>query len=658
MALHRRLLQDIAELQANPYPNIVLCVQDNDLQSACLLLTPLGKGPLHLTISFGPDYPLRAPRVSIESQINHPNVYNSYICASILNTTEGYTPGYTLKGIAIQLLSFFSSERIEQEGGRYSVDLAEYGQERRRYPSYGSGVATELAYRCAQCGFGGAKFDEELVIVGQKVLPNPFAKRRDVHPQSSDAENSLRLGCVLGTNDQDSMEIDGVDQQTPEQRSRLLERILAVPDELLMLILDELDTRDLLAAAKVCSKIGEFMNSYDCIRMRELQCFCLKESFLNAKLGVGVHIARRGRLGTFESEFDLLSQEAFNKFHVRRSIQGLGFEYWLPLPISRRHWRSLRADIDTSLEQLARAAAISEGSDPRTKVIYSFMNDVVVKFSREAESQWGDGPKSTLTHASEKAVESYFGLFHLLLCLATEKPLIVRDANRLLLRFKQGHTSKTACPSLGQLLVAVLISNQGLTEELAMAIIKEAILRNVVWMLDCKGAGMAELSYIEPSAVSDYRLQRTFEASKISYRLLMFLALFYRTARIPGKSIADLRDDMFDMHSAPPHGTAETMAQKIRQIRTVNSFPDFFKAMGLTSKTIPEKAQFCAFLKRTVEESVKVGYSCQPITQAKALAIRMVRDPGVEVKEGIPSDAAPPKQGISFFPSKGGKGRR
>lgn len=192
-----------------------------------------------------------------------------------------------------------------------------------------------------------------------------------------------------------------------------------------------------------------------------------------------------------------------------------------------------------------------------------------------------------------------------------------------------------------------------------MAIINEAILRNVVWMLDCKGAGMAELSYIEPSEVSDYRLQRTFEASKVSYRLLMFLALFYKTARIPGESIADICEGMFDMHGAPPRGTAEKMAQDIRRIRTVNSFPEFFKSMGFTDKTIPRKAQFCTFLKETIDMSVKLGYSRQALSQAKALAIRRFLEPEVEVKEGLQLNAvAPQKVRISFFPvTKAGIGR-
>lgn len=148
MALHQRLLQDIAELQANPYPNIELCVQD-DLQQACLLLTPSGNVPLHLTVTFGPDYPLKAPKVTIESQIYHPNVFGSYICASILNTEEGYTPAYTLKGIAIQLLSFFSSERIEQTGGLTKVNVDDFGHKMREV--YGEKVSSHC---CGRCGFG------------------------------------------------------------------------------------------------------------------------------------------------------------------------------------------------------------------------------------------------------------------------------------------------------------------------------------------------------------------------------------------------------------------------------------------------------------------------------------------------------------------------
>ena len=111
----RRLLQDIEELQNKPYPNITLHIDDNSISTACLVLSVDGYGPMHCTIDFGPDYPLAPPKIRMDSKVTHPNIKEAgHICASILDTEMDYTPAYTLKGIAIQLLSFFSSDRIQQ----------------------------------------------------------------------------------------------------------------------------------------------------------------------------------------------------------------------------------------------------------------------------------------------------------------------------------------------------------------------------------------------------------------------------------------------------------------------------------------------------------------------------------------------------------------
>ena len=145
MALHQRLLRDIAELQAKPYPNISLFPSE-DVTKACLILRPNGAHPLHLSVAFGAQYPLNAPTVTIQSRLDHPNIFGSYICASILNTTEGYTSAYTLKGIAIQLLSFFGSDKLEQADGDRVADLTRY----RRYHDRN----TWAEYLCSKCGFG------------------------------------------------------------------------------------------------------------------------------------------------------------------------------------------------------------------------------------------------------------------------------------------------------------------------------------------------------------------------------------------------------------------------------------------------------------------------------------------------------------------------
>ena len=714
MALRKRLLQDIAELQSDPYPNIFMCTHEDLIHQACLILTPLGKEPLHLTIEFGEDYPLKAPKVTIQTWIEHPNVFGDYICASILNTTEGYTPAYTLKSIALQLLSFFSSDSIEQIGGGYSIRLDEYRQNSSRSSRYG----TKNSFECIKCGFGGKQtVYPGMVRVGFKLIPDPFQhQRQSVKPTDS--------GQIYSANGQSEMQLDkpsddfggyfrsssfspvfsdelhnhdfttsrwvakpkpahgenveplskriklimkptiaaasrdqyGPDNEIkarPQKQPHLIDLMLALPDELFVLILEELDTRDLVAVAKVEPRIGEFMNSYDTIRMRELQCFCFKKSFLDAKLGVGVHVSRQRKPGTFESEFDLLSQAAFGQFQVRQSIQGLRFEHWLPLPLSHRHWRSVSATVRSSLANLAKAADINDSRNCNIEVIYSFMNNIVVKLSEEAEKSWVD-IKSTLTHASEKAIESYFSIFHLLLCLATENQEIFRDVNRRLQRFLAGHTSKDACPNLGFLLVAALISDQGLSQDLTFAIIREAIVRNVVWMLDKKGKGMAELSYMEPSTTSEYRLRYTFEASRTSYRILMFQALFSRNARTdPNTSISTIRDELFDRHGAPPKGAATTMAAEVRNIRSVNSWLQFFKVMGIDN--MPSDEDFCAFLKSSIGESVKKGYSVQALTQGQALAVRKAKEPTVEVAQGVTLNHRVPS--VSFFPGKQGKGR-
>jgi hypothetical protein len=210
------------------------------------------------------------------------------------------------------------------------------------------------------------------------------------------------------------------------------------------------------------------------------------------------------------------------------------------------------------------------------------MNDVVVKLSTKAaapikSANSHEQPESTLKHASEKAIESYYHLFHLLLCIASEDKSVVSMVNRVLDRFLKGHNNKDAVPSLGHLLIMVLISDFDMDEALTMAIIKETIIRNVVWMLDKKGAGLAELSYMEVDKVSAYRLNKTFEASKTSYHLLMFFNLFRNTVNrgtgAERKSVETLRDEIFDVHGAPPRGAATKLVQDVKQLQDVNDSP-------------------------------------------------------------------------------------
>ncbi|KAF2845216.1 hypothetical protein T440DRAFT_493570 [Plenodomus tracheiphilus IPT5] len=572
-SLRRRLLSDIAEIQQDPYPNVHLHFDDTDIYQACLILKPDNEAPLHLSIRIPDSYPLVAPHVDIQSSIVHPNVFGSYICATILNNVEDWTPAYTLRGIVIQLLSFFCSESLEQDHGGTAVNIADYRRRVREHES-------TTTYICSKCGF-----DDEW----------------------EPAHSRLSATAVIS--------------EPPLKLSGLFE----LPDEVVLLLLAQMPTPDIMALANAMPTIKTMVYSYDLVRIRELQCFCLKRSFHDVKLGIGIAV-QGGRKPVFRSEFDLLSQEAFFQHNVHKSIQGVHFDKWLPLPLSRRHWNRVKGTAMACLESMERCAGVPRTPAGHAEILYHFMNTVVVQFSAEAEKGFDrPGSRSTLSHASEKAVEAYFTLFHLLLCLATENADITASANRIIARFRAGPRTKEEFPDLGHVLVAALISDSGLTEDLTVHMIKEAILRNVVWMLDTKGAGMAELAYLEPSAVSEYRLCMTFRASPTSYRLLMFLKLFSSAVRPPNRTLPDLCDKLFDTHGAPPPGTAASMAQRIREIRHINSFPGFLGAMGI--KCIPSKSEFTAFLRRTITDSAKAGYSRTPLTPAQLYMIRKAREP-------------------------------
>jgi len=103
------------------------------------------------------------------------------------------------------------------------------------------------------------------------------------------------------------------------------------------------------------------------------------------------------------------------------------------------------------------------------------MNDIVVRLPQATEEMEQPSSrerryfgianmetKSTLLHASEKAIESYFHLYHLLLCLAVKDPSIVTGANETIKRFVAGQRDKKTVPNLGHLLIMLLISDVGL----------------------------------------------------------------------------------------------------------------------------------------------------------------------------------------------------
>jgi ubiquitin-protein ligase len=647
MDLHRRFLRDLAEIQRHPYPNIEFKSRD-EVRKACLILRPLGQDPLHFTITFNADYPLNAPAVRIDTSILHPNIFGGYICASILNTAEGWTPAYTVKGIAIQLLSFFSSDNLEQVTGGVE-NLNSYRDENGRWRNTGHG------FNCASCGYSNEG--------PGSILSTTY---------------SLNLGSLLG----DAME--GFDSaqasQQPEESQNVVNgakdvdectNIGDLPNETLVRICDHLESETLLVFARAWNRIGGasgLVTQFNLLRNREMQCFVLKKGFGETNLGVGVHVQSLGRQSRLSSEFDLLSMEAYDHHRIRKSVQGLRFEHFLPLAISRRHYQQNQDAVRDRLNILGVAVGLKNGK-PVSDIIISFMNDIVVKLCDLA----GDASsKSALGRASERAVESYYHLFHLLLCLATENDDIVRSINRKLAGALNGDTGKNIIPNLGHLLIGAIISDVPMTETLLKKIVKETITRNVVWMLDGgKGQDRMELAYLEKNPVSNYRLRQTFDASRTSYTLLMFQNTFRqiinRGSGANMKSIKQMREELFDAHGAPPIGTARRLSARVGQLQAISNFPDFLNVMGIQ---MPTASFFTGLLRGCIIDSVKKGYSIWGVSQRTAYAQRKILDPEVQERGNnewpVETGKRPPPGPdfvTSFFPNTrnhgtGGSGGR
>lgn len=463
MALRQRLLRDLKEFQAKPYPNIILIPRETDITNACLILIPESADPIHITVDLPYDWPLSPPKIRCDSSVHHPNVFGGYICASVLKKGEGYTSAYALKGVAIQILSFFSSESLEQDlGGR--INLKSYGG------TYGH-------FRCMQCNFGTGNHHDPILQAS-----------RSTRVQRQSVPSTAEQLCVAIANTAIAPVVPAHVPNHAVPSRRTTEKTLAhLPNELLAQVCAHLDDEDLINFAKSWDRIGGstgVVSAFNVLRNRELLCFVLKEDFNVTKLGIGVAVKRQGRKGFLESEFELLSLQAFSEFKVRKSIHGIHFTRWLPVALSARHYMAVKEELAGRLMALSDVANLQVRAP--AEVIYHFMNDVIVKLIQVPGHRQAQDARTTLKHASEKAIESYYHLFHLLLCLTTEDKSVLRSANTTLQQFQDGNTSKSACPNLGHLLLAILIADIEITQTFMRSIIREATTRNVVWMLDTK----------------------------------------------------------------------------------------------------------------------------------------------------------------------------
>ncbi|KAJ3152895.1 hypothetical protein HDU89_001102 [Geranomyces variabilis] len=674
---YARLLRDLQEMHREPVAGVEVHVCEQDVTRLCVVLAPqsgqfLGI-KLHLSVKIPDDYPKSGPQVSISTPFKHPNVFGDYICCDILKGRivresdgyiGGYTPAYSLQTIFVQLLSFFTAGRVEQEYGgfatAYKVDK----------PALQERIAR---FVCRSCGFN------------LNASRSPSSKKRPENPTFAPLgrKDSGFQGVPRGDNTACALHI-----------------LDAVPD-CWRLVAENLTTRDLLTFNRAYPPFGKAVDTTsDCLR-RELRCFYLHVGFKDEVLGVGVSSTGTGRQIKIASGFELLSHKAFREFRVREGPWGETINEFLPLVLNAPHFEKARPMIEDRLMTIARRNDGRGSFDPAVvlQVIAKWMNQMVVDLMKDVggeDSGTGSAVTKTVLHASEKALNGYCTLLHILLTFARCYRTITETAHQRVQRFlaRESGRSKKEVPDFGEFLCWFAVVPGLSWSAVGRTLFNELLARNVYWTL----MKYPHLAYMETST-SPLRLQQTLLASATGLRLFMFQSFFLRklvwddsrtenivapvaAAKAPDapqrnddgwqvvvgpRARAELKRQgipAYDAHAVDKHldallavsaktygfpspALSATLAKEARRILKVTTWDQVHEVLRLE---VPSASAMSAVLKLAVCRSEEKEYHLCPYDADELWILRKAVEPGAcsDIKPRWMRQVRP---GRSFFPN-------
>jgi len=123
----RRLRRDLIELQQANILSIAAHPIDGNIFEWHVNIKPVdgvySGVHFHLIMTFPPKYPSKPPDVKIKTPIEHPNIFDDWLCLSMLRphtsnqAYEGWSGAYSATSVLMQLQSFLFAEKIDQDGG-------------------------------------------------------------------------------------------------------------------------------------------------------------------------------------------------------------------------------------------------------------------------------------------------------------------------------------------------------------------------------------------------------------------------------------------------------------------------------------------------------------------------------------------------------------
>jgi len=209
--------------------------------------------------------------------------------------------------------------------------------------------------------------------------------------------------------------------------------------------------------------------------------------------------------------------------------------------------------------------------------------------------------------ASEKYLEGYAQLHRILLALRRQYPVVRSVVDQRLKTFLRSDSERTKarCPSLGDLLVCLSLSEDVSWTQMAKAYILESLDRNVLWV--CRDdPGLAKVTQGDQS-----RLDRHLKAARVSLRILMFHTLFLRLVCRPtrpnrrAKTLAQVADASDLYLGRVPLATKRAWQSAVEDLFAVETWPAFFRFVQISC---PSRHEMLHMLEQAVVRSENKGY--------------------------------------------------
>ncbi|KAJ3068710.1 hypothetical protein HDU98_008152 [Podochytrium sp. JEL0797] len=626
----RRIMIEFKELEASPLVGIHVTPNPANATELCARITPqegIYEGiPLHLGLSLK-CFPASSPVVTMDTLIDHPNVFSrEWICCDLLKghlftdsrgRISGYSPAYSLGAVLLQLMSFFSATRIEQDHEEVYTNTA--GSSSRL-----QAIANVRRFCCKKCGYNGTK------------MGNSATRFSNATKGGEEVEVVQRVMGLQG----------GLAAAMP---------LDLMPNELLLDLSEHMSVEDLIKFGHAVPRFAGLVQTHNLTIRRDQRCFYYKTGIKDDTLGVGIWLASSGRNRDMKPvDFDIFSHKAFQEANLRQTIWGHGFTHFLPLALTPQHFsksvpliEKTLCDLDCGKSSHIPAVAI--------RILSRLMNLMVVDLMKTMDDKTGGnsntgGPRKSKLIASEMALIGYSQLLHLLLAFTNKYPEISTTAEYKLAKFMNDKESrgKGQVANIGEFLVLLFCQSKYTWSALALPVFREVSARNVVWMLDPKHGNKPFLAFIEPDATSDFRLSQTFSAQQTSLRLLMFQVLFMRRIGLGNQPPAELLAQMNRRFGYPAPGLAETLVEDIKGIYAVKSFNAFLPLVGIP---LPTKEYFSQFLKDSIAVSERRRYHKTRYTLKQLYTLRVRAEPGFDQERTLGFvESNGPMHVESFFP--------